>query len=49
MAAALGRHGGERIPLLRLGFITLPHAVDQDAGHHALLVRRNRNTGELAF
>jgi SRSO17 transposase len=30
-------------------FITLPHAVDQDAGHHWLLVRRNRSTGELAF
>ncbi len=30
-------------------FITLPRAVDQHAGHHWLLVRRNRRTGELAF
>ncbi len=30
-------------------FITLPHAVDQHAGHHWLLIRRNRTTGELAF
>jgi SRSO17 transposase len=30
-------------------FITLPHATDQHAGHHWLLVRRNRTTGELAF
>jgi SRSO17 transposase len=30
-------------------FITLPQAVDQHAGHHWLLIRRNRSTGELAF
>ncbi|MFI6079353.1 IS701 family transposase [Actinoplanes sp. NPDC051343] len=30
-------------------FITLPQAVDQHEGHHWLLVRRNRNTSELAF
>lgn len=30
-------------------FIALPQAVDQHAGHHWLLIRRNRTTGELAF
>ncbi|GAA3924041.1 hypothetical protein Aau02nite_22250 [Amorphoplanes auranticolor] len=30
-------------------FVTLPHTVDQHAGHHWLLIRRNRTTGELAF
>ncbi|GAB7039664.1 IS701 family transposase [Catenuloplanes niger JCM 9533] len=30
-------------------FIALPHAVDQHQGHHWLLIRRNRGTGELAF
>jgi SRSO17 transposase len=30
-------------------FITLPQAVDQHEGHHWLLIRRNRSTGELAF
>jgi SRSO17 transposase len=30
-------------------FITLPHAADQHTGHHWLLIRRNRSTGELAF
>ena len=30
-------------------FITLPQAVDQHTGHHWLLIRRNRTTGELAF
>ncbi|MGI5215866.1 transposase [Plantactinospora sp. CA-290183] len=30
-------------------FITLPLATDQHAGHHWLLVRRNRANGELAF
>lgn len=30
-------------------FIALPHAADQHNGHHWLLIRRNRTTGELAF
>jgi SRSO17 transposase len=30
-------------------FIALPLAADQHAGHHWLLIRRNRTTGELAF
>jgi len=30
-------------------FITLPQATDEHAGHHWLLIRRNRTTGELAF
>ncbi|WP_233527454.1 IS701 family transposase [Micromonospora craniellae] len=30
-------------------FITLPLAVDQHAGHHWLLIRRNRTADELAF
>lgn len=30
-------------------FITLPLAADQHHGHHWLLLRRNRTTGELAF
>ena len=30
-------------------FITLPLAADQHGGHHWLLIRRNRTTGELAF
>ncbi|MBB3095713.1 SRSO17 transposase [Actinoplanes campanulatus] len=29
--------------------VALPQAVDQHAGHHWLLIRRNRSTGELAF
>jgi SRSO17 transposase len=30
-------------------FTALPHAADQHGGHHWLLIRRNRRTGELAF
>jgi SRSO17 transposase len=30
-------------------FVALPLAADQHAGHHWLLIRRNRTTGELAF
>lgn len=30
-------------------FVTLPLAADQHQGHHWLLIRRNRSTGELAF
>ncbi|MFI5845729.1 IS701 family transposase, partial [Catenuloplanes sp. NPDC051500] len=30
-------------------FIALPHAADHHQGHHWLLIRRNRSTGELAF
>lgn len=30
-------------------FVTLPLAVDEHDGHHWLLIRRNRSTGELAF
>lgn len=30
-------------------FVALPLAVDRHAGHHWLLIRRNRTTGELAF
>ncbi len=30
-------------------FVTLPLAADQHDGHHWLLIRRNRTTGELAF
>jgi SRSO17 transposase len=30
-------------------FTALPHANDRHGGHHWLLVRRNRTTGELAF
>ena len=30
-------------------FIALPHATDEHGGHHWLLIRRNRTTGELAF
>ncbi|MFI6273408.1 IS701 family transposase [Micromonospora zamorensis] len=30
-------------------FTALPHAADSHAGHHWLLIRRNRATGELAF
>ncbi|MET7952318.1 IS701 family transposase [Micromonospora sp. NPDC005324] len=30
-------------------FITLPLAADEHHGHHWLLLRRNRTTGELAF
>ncbi len=30
-------------------FIILPLAADQHGGHHWLLIRRNRTTGELAF
>ncbi|MGC4851794.1 IS701 family transposase [Micromonospora sp. DT15] len=30
-------------------FVTLPLAADKHHGHHWLLVRRNRTTGELAF
>jgi SRSO17 transposase len=30
-------------------FITLPLAADRHEGHHWLLIRRNRTTGELAF
>jgi SRSO17 transposase len=30
-------------------FVALPHAADQHDGHHWLLIRRNRTTGELAF
>ncbi|MDW5325382.1 IS701 family transposase [Plantactinospora sp. KLBMP9567] len=30
-------------------FVTLPAAADQHAGHHWLLIRRNRTNGELAF
>ncbi|BCJ55901.1 transposase [Actinoplanes sp. NBRC 14428] len=30
-------------------FVALPHSVDHHQGHHWLLIRRNRTTGELAF
>ena len=30
-------------------FTALPHADDEHGGHHWLLIRRNRRTGELAF
>ncbi|MBM7494171.1 SRSO17 transposase [Micromonospora luteifusca] len=30
-------------------FTALPHAADAHGGHHWLLIRRNRRTGELAF
>ena len=30
-------------------FTALPHAADDHGGHHWLLIRRNRTTGELAF
>ncbi|WP_030443139.1 IS701 family transposase [Actinoplanes subtropicus] len=30
-------------------FTALPHAADAHGGHHWLLIRRNRSTGELAF
>lgn len=30
-------------------FTALPHAADAHRGHHWLLIRRNRRTGELAF
>ena len=30
-------------------FTALPHAADSHGGHHWLLIRRNRATGELAF
>lgn len=30
-------------------FVALPHAADSHGGHHWLLIRRNRRTGELAF
>jgi SRSO17 transposase len=30
-------------------FTALPHATDSHGGHHWLLIRRNRRTGELAF
>ncbi len=30
-------------------FTALPHAADSHGGHHWLLIRRNRRTGELAF
>ena len=30
-------------------FVALPFAVDHHDGHHWLLIRRNRTTGELAF
>ncbi|GAB2921188.1 hypothetical protein GCM10027280_05260 [Micromonospora polyrhachis] len=30
-------------------FTALPHATDTHGGHHWLLTRRNRRTGELAF
>lgn len=30
-------------------FTALPHAADEHGGHHWLLIRRNRRTGELAF
>jgi SRSO17 transposase len=30
-------------------FVILPQATDQHGGHHWLLIRRNRATGELAF
>jgi SRSO17 transposase len=30
-------------------FIALPLAADADRGHHSVLIRRNRTTGELAF
>ena len=29
--------------------VALPHATDSHGGHHWLLIRRNRSTGELAF
>jgi SRSO17 transposase len=29
--------------------VALPHAADSHGGHHWLLIRRNRRTGELAF
>ncbi|WP_343447794.1 IS701 family transposase [Micromonospora schwarzwaldensis] len=30
-------------------FVALPHATDAHGGHHWLLIRRSRRTGELAF
>ena len=48
MAASLG-HGAKGHRYYDWAFITLPQATDEHAGHHWLLIRRNRTTGELAF
>ncbi|MBE1489724.1 SRSO17 transposase [Plantactinospora soyae] len=58
IAADLPKHAWQRISAgagakghryYDWAFITLPLAADQHAGHHWLLIRRNRTTGELAF
>ncbi|MDQ0364689.1 SRSO17 transposase [Catenuloplanes indicus] len=58
IATGLPRHAWQRISggsgakgqrYYDWAFITLPLAADQHAGHHWLLIRRNRTTGELAF
>ncbi|MBO3737524.1 IS701 family transposase [Actinoplanes flavus] len=58
IAAGLPKHAWQRISAgdgakghryYDWAFITLPLAADQHAGHHWLLIRRTRSTGELAF
>ncbi len=58
IAAGLPRHAWQRLSAgdgakghryYDWAFITLPLTTDQHAGHHWLLIRRNRTNGELAF
>jgi SRSO17 transposase len=58
VAADLPRHAWQRLSAgtgakgcrcYDWAFIVLPQATDSHGGHHWLLIRRNRSTGELAF
>jgi len=58
LAAGLPRSAWQRVSAGRgakghryydWSFTALPHAADSHGGHHWLLIRRNRTTGELAF
>ena len=49
MAADVRRPRREGYRYYDWSLVALPRATDNHGGHHWLLIRRNRSTGELAF